>query len=66
MFTEEFLNRVFVRTDVRSVPLCYQSIMIHALEEEMEVSNATVSKSKLSNVAKPNAKSNDESASGSN
>ena len=33
MFSDEILEKIFIRQDVRKVPLTYQSIMVHAVEE---------------------------------
>lgn len=36
MFDNEVLMRIFERPEVQSVPVKYQSIMVHAVEEVME------------------------------
>lgn len=36
MFDDEFLEKVFERPEVRIVPVKYQSIMVHAVEDALE------------------------------
>ena len=36
MFSDEILEKIFNRDDVRRIPLQYQSTMIHAIEEILE------------------------------
>lgn len=36
MFDNEILEKIFERPEVRSVPIKYQSIMVHAVEDALE------------------------------
>lgn len=53
MFSEEVLQKILFDPDVRMVPVCYQSVIIHAVERILEEEqkgkeeNATVLKPEL-------------------
>ena len=36
MFDDEVLDRIFSHPEVQKVPLIYQSIMVHAVEDALE------------------------------
>lgn len=36
MFSDEILQKIFADEDVKQVPLVYQSIMVHAIENVLE------------------------------
>lgn len=36
MFDDELLDKIFAHPEVQKVPLIYQSIMVHAVEDAME------------------------------
>lgn len=36
MFDDELLEKIFERPEVRMVPVKYQSIMVHAVEDALE------------------------------
>ena len=45
MFSDEILEKIFISQDVRKVPLTYQSIMVHAVEEVLEKEELDADKS---------------------
>ena len=50
MFSDNILEKIFNKDEVRKVPLQYQSIMIHAIEEIIEEAdklNATANANEL-------------------
>lgn len=51
MFSDNILEKIFNKDEVRKVPLQYQSIMIHAIEEaideEADKLNATANANEL-------------------